>query len=255
LGLQIYSSVSPEVAARRLGPPAAARYERGTALTSPEPDSQPSLWGRAGSSRVRRSPIAQRREAPLTVLAGPATLPRRVRGRTPTSSTATRQVTDRGQRRRVLAIRSYLATAVRHSITGFDALTRAFKGNPRIPKPDRPAHLHQSAPTRARIAAHLSSYIVKTWWIRVNDATDPLTRDAADRMGRALWPEDQPPEGLSAGAARHAAALSEALPSGDPDGIRQALRALREWDENPEPQLEVQRVDTNGPGESGEAAG
>ena len=62
------------------------------------------------------------------------------------------------------------------------------------------------------------------------DPTDPLTRDAADRMGRALWPEDQPPAGLSAGEARHAAALSEALASGNTEQIRQALRALREWD-------------------------
>jgi site-specific recombinase XerD len=38
------------------------------------------------------------------------------------------------------------------------------------------------------------------------DPTDPLTRDAADRMGRALWPEEQPPAGLSAGEARHASA-------------------------------------------------
>jgi transposase len=32
------------------------------------------------------------------------------------------------------AIRSYLATAARHGITGLDALTRAFQGNPWIPE-------------------------------------------------------------------------------------------------------------------------
>jgi hypothetical protein len=74
-------------------------------------------------------------------------------------------------------------------------------------------------------------------------------------MGRAPWPEDQPPAGLSADAARHAAALSEALASGNPDRIRQALRALREWDKKPEPQPEVQRGDAKGPSESGETAG
>jgi hypothetical protein len=60
------------------------------------------------------------------------------------------------------------------------------------------------------------------------DPTDSLTRDAADRMGRALWPEEQPPTGLSADEARDAAALSEPLASGDPDRIKQALRGLRE---------------------------
>jgi hypothetical protein len=45
-------------------------------------------------------------------------------------------------------------------------------------------------------------------------------------MGRALWPEEQPPAGLSADEARDAAALSEALASGDPERIRQALRGL-----------------------------
>jgi integrase len=42
------------------------------------------------------------------------------------------------------------------------------------------------------------------------DPTDPLTRDAADRMGRALWPEERPRAGLSADEARHAEALTEA---------------------------------------------
>jgi hypothetical protein len=42
------------------------------------------------------------------------------------------------------AIRSYLATAARHGITGLEALTSAFQGRPWIPKPDRPAR-HQSA--------------------------------------------------------------------------------------------------------------
>jgi len=32
------------------------------------------------------------------------------------------------------AIRSYLATAARHGITGLDALTRAFQANPWIPE-------------------------------------------------------------------------------------------------------------------------
>jgi hypothetical protein len=36
------------------------------------------------------------------------------------------------------AIRSYLATAARHGISGLDALTRAFKGNPGSLKPDNP---------------------------------------------------------------------------------------------------------------------
>jgi hypothetical protein len=71
------------------------------------------------------------------------------------------------------------------------------------------------------------------------DPTDPLTRDAADRMGRALWPEEQPPPGLSAGEARHASALTEALASGDPDRIRKALRALREQHDEAEPQPEA----------------
>ena len=59
------------------------------------------------------------------------------------------------------------------------------------------------------------------------DPTDPLNRDAADRMGRALWPDEKPPAGLSADEARHAAARTEALASGDPERIRKALRALR----------------------------
>ena len=49
-----------------------------------------------------------------------------------------------------------------------------------------------------------------------------LTRDAADRMGRALWSEEQSPAGLSAGEARHASALTKALASGDSDRIRKA---------------------------------
>jgi transposase len=32
------------------------------------------------------------------------------------------------------AIRSYLATAARHGISGLDALTRAFQGDPWIPE-------------------------------------------------------------------------------------------------------------------------
>jgi hypothetical protein len=72
------------------------------------------------------------------------------------------------------------------------------------------------------------------------DPTDPLTRDAADRMGRALWPEEQPPTGLSAGEARHASALTEALASGDPDRIRRALRAVRESADGAELQPQVQ---------------
>jgi hypothetical protein len=32
------------------------------------------------------------------------------------------------------AIRSYLATAARHGISGLDALTRAFRGSPWIPE-------------------------------------------------------------------------------------------------------------------------
>jgi hypothetical protein len=87
------------------------------------------------------------------------------------------------------------------------------------------------------------------------DPTDPLTRDAADRMGRALWPDEKPPGGLSADEARHAAALTEALASGDPDRIRKALRALREWTTEAEPQLEVQPGDDAGGNGSGEAAG
>ena len=60
------------------------------------------------------------------------------------------------------------------------------------------------------------------------DPTDPLTRDAADRMGRALWPEEQPMSGLSAAATRHASALTEALASSDAGRIRNALREIRE---------------------------
>jgi hypothetical protein len=59
------------------------------------------------------------------------------------------------------------------------------------------------------------------------DPTDPLTRDAADRMGCALWPDEQPAAGLSSSEARHAAALTEALASGDAIRIRGALRAVR----------------------------
>ena len=59
------------------------------------------------------------------------------------------------------------------------------------------------------------------------DPTDPLTRDAADRMGRALWPEEQSLSGLSDEEARHAATLTEALASGDPQRIRDAFRAVR----------------------------
>jgi integrase len=87
------------------------------------------------------------------------------------------------------------------------------------------------------------------------DPTDPLTRDAADRMGRALWPEEQPPPGLSAGEARHASALTEALASGDPDRIRKALRAVRESADEAEPQLKVQLSDDTAPYGSGETAG
>jgi hypothetical protein len=74
-------------------------------------------------------------------------------------------------------------------------------------------------------------------------------------MGRTLWPEEQPPAGLSADEARHAAALSEALASGDPERIWRALRALREWDEKPEPQPEMQRTDASRLSDSGETAG
>ena len=87
------------------------------------------------------------------------------------------------------------------------------------------------------------------------EPTDPLTRDAADRMGRALWPDEKPPAGLSAGEARHAAALTEALASGDPDRIRKALQAVRELPAEDEPQLEVQRGDDDGANGSGETAG
>jgi hypothetical protein len=77
------------------------------------------------------------------------------------------------------------------------------------------------------------------------DPTDSLTRDAAERMGRALWPEDQPPAGLLPDEARGAAALSQALASGDLERVRQALRGLRERGGKPELQLEVQRADDN----------
>ena len=75
------------------------------------------------------------------------------------------------------------------------------------------------------------------------DPTDPLTRDAADRMGRALWPEEQPPAGLSVGEARHASALTEALASGDPERVRRALQAVRESTDETEPQLGMQLGD------------
>jgi hypothetical protein len=87
------------------------------------------------------------------------------------------------------------------------------------------------------------------------DPTDPLTRDAADRIGRALWPDEKPPAGLSADEARHAAALTEALASGDPDRIRKALRALQEWTAETEPQLQVQPGDDAESSGSGETAG
>jgi hypothetical protein len=87
------------------------------------------------------------------------------------------------------------------------------------------------------------------------DPTDPLTRDAADRMGRALWPDEGPPAGLSAGEARHAAALTEALASGDAERTRRALQAVRDWPENPELQLQVHPSDEAGPSGSEETAG
>jgi hypothetical protein len=62
-------------------------------------------------------------------------------------------------------------------------------------------------------------------------------------MGRALWPEEQPPAGLSVGEARHTSALTEALASGDPDRIRKALQAVRESADEAEPQLGVQLGD------------
>jgi hypothetical protein len=76
------------------------------------------------------------------------------------------------------------------------------------------------------------------------DPTDPLTRDAADRMGRALWPEEQTPAGLSVADARQAAAFSEALASGDPERIRKTLQAFREDVSGPEMQPEVQQGQT-----------
>jgi hypothetical protein len=72
------------------------------------------------------------------------------------------------------------------------------------------------------------------------DPTDPLTRDAADRICGALWPEEQPPPGLSADEARQAAAFSEALASGDPASIRKAIQAFRGEASGPETQPEVQ---------------
>jgi hypothetical protein len=87
------------------------------------------------------------------------------------------------------------------------------------------------------------------------DPTDPLTRDAADRMGRALWPEEQPSAGLSAGEARHASALTQALASGDPERIRQAFQAVPESDDEGQPQLEVQLGDGTDLRRRGETAG
>lgn len=81
------------------------------------------------------------------------------------------------------------------------------------------------------------------------DPTDPLTRDAADRIGGLLWPDEKPPPGLSADEARHAAALAEALASSDPGRIREALQAVREAVTGTELQPETQpgsKADTSG---------
>ena len=74
------------------------------------------------------------------------------------------------------------------------------------------------------------------------DPTDPLTRDAANRMGRALWPAEKPPAGLSVDEARHAAALTDALASGSPERIRQALSAYRIW-ADAQAELEAAAID------------
>jgi hypothetical protein len=58
-----------------------------------------------------------------------------------------------------------------------------------------------------------------------------------------------------AGEARHAAALTEALASGDAERIRKALQAVRDWPENPELQLEVQPGDDAGTSGNEETAG
>jgi hypothetical protein len=85
------------------------------------------------------------------------------------------------------------------------------------------------------------------------DPADPLTRDAADRMGRVLWPDEQPPAGLCAGEARHAAELSEALASGDPERVRRALPAHREEGRKTETQFDMQPGKGSGADEGREA--
>lgn len=101
--------------------------------------------------------------------------------------------------------------------------------------------LHVDMHVIQRILGHAQISTTRVY----TDPTDSLTRDAADRMGRALWPEEQPPAGPSADEARDGAALSEAVASGDPERIRQALRGLRERGGKPEPQPEVQQADDN----------
>ena len=88
------------------------------------------------------------------------------------------------------------------------------------------------------------------------DPTDPLSRDAADRMGRGAVARREAARGLSADEARHAAARTEALASGDPERIRKALRALRGGPRRARrAQLEVQPGDGDEGSGSGEAAG
>lgn len=87
------------------------------------------------------------------------------------------------------------------------------------------------------------------------DPTDPLTREAADRMGRALWPDDRPQTGLSAEEQRLAQELSAALVEGDAWRTRQAVRAYQKWIERSESQPGMQPPPSATTGESDETAG
>jgi hypothetical protein len=58
------------------------------------------------------------------------------------------------------------------------------------------------------------------------DPTDSLQREAADKLGRALWPDA---EEQATGQQRVAEQLREALEANDTEGIQRALQAAREW--------------------------
>jgi hypothetical protein len=92
------------------------------------------------------------------------------------------------------------------------------------------------------------------------DPTNALTREAADKIGRALWPDI----GDLAADQRHIAdELRKALEDNDAERIQRALQAARHWAERHAPdtpdgrelQLEMQLPPASGGSESGETPG